>query len=106
MPAEHNFLVDLLGCITLPIFLILAFGVMTGARVDGLITGLLSAVGAVIKVLFQILGMMFTGLIGETGKTIANSQKSRSVSSHPGGGKRRTPKIKFVVEEDDSHVWK
>lgn len=78
---EHNLIADLFGAITLPLFLILALGVMSGMKTDGIIKFFMEIVAAVITGVFKLIGLMLQGIFGEAARLIRQNRNLRETPS-------------------------
>lgn len=95
---EHNLITDLLGAITLPIFLILAFGVMSGTKTDGIIKMFMEMIAALITGLFKLIGVMLQGISGELSRLICQKRNERETDSYRSDSQLQ-PTIKIFSNE-------
>ena len=96
---EHNFFIDLIGCLTLPLFIFLAFGMMAGVKPDIIFGGFFRFAAALLQPLLICVFQLLFFILRETFKLlvrVASNGAGRLTAQQQARWKSR---VKIIVED-------
>lgn len=102
---EPNIFSEILGVILLPVLIVLTFGMLTGARTDGIISSMFSIFTELIRGCFKLLIPLLTTLLKELPKLVGACIRIAVplIEGLVSRAKNKKSELKIIVEgEKDS----